>query len=199
MKIISGNIHCNTLDRGNQINKEHDTEYMGMNAVTEQQTIHAEGNHYTCDVCNKSFALRTTFRSHWRIHERQGQYSCNVCNKSFNDKSNLKKHQRLHAGERPFSCDVCGKSYSDQSNLKKHVRMHKDERLYSCDVCKKEFGCKVSMKQHYQRIHGISGKVSKPKLRISVKLGVIGLFRSYSAVKPDLAVTMNKDSGYSQC
>jgi len=27
------------------------------NTLTEPQTVHAEGNQYTCDMCNKSFAF----------------------------------------------------------------------------------------------------------------------------------------------
>jgi len=46
------------------------------NTLTEEQAILAEGNQYTCDVCKKSFALRTTFRSHWRTHKQESQYSC---------------------------------------------------------------------------------------------------------------------------
>ena len=59
------------------------------NTLTEEQAILAEGNQYTCDVCNKSFALRTTFRSHWHTHKQKSQCSCNVCDKSFYHKSNL--------------------------------------------------------------------------------------------------------------
>ena len=91
------------------------------NTVTEQQTAHAEGNHYTCDVCEKTFFRRKTFRMHWLTHEQQYQNTCTLCNKSFYDKSNLKKHQRgLHRGGRLFSCSVCKKSYNDQSALKQH-------------------------------------------------------------------------------
>ena len=38
------------------------------NTLTQPQTVHAEGNQYTCDVCNKSFFLCTTFSSHWQTH-----------------------------------------------------------------------------------------------------------------------------------
>ena len=62
------------------------------NTVTEQHTARAEGNQYTCDVCKKSFALSTTFKSHWRTHKQESQYSSNVSSESFYDKSNLKKH-----------------------------------------------------------------------------------------------------------
>ena len=85
---------------------------------TEEQAILAEGNQYTCDVCKKSFALRTTFRRHWLTHQQGSQNSCNVCDKSFYDKSGLKRHQCMHTGQ--FSCSVCNKSYSNQSGLKQH-------------------------------------------------------------------------------
>ena len=35
------------------------------NAPTEPQTVHAERNQYTCDVCKKSFVRRKTFWNHW--------------------------------------------------------------------------------------------------------------------------------------
>ena len=108
------------------------------NTLTQPQTVHAEGNQYTCDVCNKSFFLCTTFSSHWQTHKQQSQYSCDVCDKSFWDKSNLKRHQSLHTGERLFSCCLCNKSYSDQSCLKQHLkRLHRFESPYSCDVWKR--------------------------------------------------------------
>jgi KRAB domain-containing zinc finger protein len=128
--------------------------------LTEPQRVHAEGNIYTCDVCNKSFALHTTIKSHWRTHKQQSQYPCNVYDKVFYDKSNLKKHQRLHTGERPFSCSVCNKYYNDQSYLKKHLHVHSDKSIerqgppYSRDVCKKGFVFKSNMTQHHQRKHG---------------------------------------------
>ena len=80
------------------------------NTHTEQQTVHAEGNQYTCDVCKRSFALRKAFRRHWLTHRLESQYACDVCDKSFYDKSGLKRHQRLHTEERPFSRRVCNKS-----------------------------------------------------------------------------------------
>ena len=64
------------------------------NTVTEQQTVHAEGNQYTCDVYKKSFIFSTSFKIHWRTRKQESQYTCNVCHKSFYDKSNLKKHQK---------------------------------------------------------------------------------------------------------
>jgi uncharacterized Zn-finger protein len=101
------------------------TMFFYQDTVTEQQTVHAEGNQYTCDVCKRSFALRRAFRRHWLTHRLESQYSCNVCDKSFYDRSSLRRHQRLHTGERPFSRRVCNKSYSNQSDLKQqHQHVH---------------------------------------------------------------------------
>jgi len=78
------------------------------NTQTEPQTVLAEGNQYTCDVCNKSFVRRKTFRNHWFARHQGSQYSCNVCDKSFYYEKNLKKHQQLHTGQ--FFSSVRNKS-----------------------------------------------------------------------------------------
>ena len=136
------------------------TNYVLSEYSFEPQTVHAEGNQYTCEVCNKSFALRTTFSSHWRTHKQESQYSSNMCSKSFYDKGNLTIHERLCHEERPICCGVCNKPYSDQSNLKKHLHMYIDRSIegqycpHCCDLCKKSSVCKSNMTQHHQHLHG---------------------------------------------
>ncbi|KFM83387.1 Zinc finger protein 112-like protein, partial [Stegodyphus mimosarum] len=47
---------------------------------------------------------------HFHIQEKP--YQCEVCKKTFNLKSVLNKHVLVHSGNKPYICEVCKKSFS---------------------------------------------------------------------------------------
>lgn len=61
---------------------------------------------------------------HQLIHTGEKQHKCDVCGKSFTLRSNLTVHMRLHTGETPYHCNVCGKKFYDSNGLKRHRLVH---------------------------------------------------------------------------
>jgi hypothetical protein len=57
-------------------------------------------------------------------------FSCDVCKKTFTIRSDLEEHTGVHLRERPFSCEVCKKLFTRRSSLHKHLRVHTRERLF---------------------------------------------------------------------
>lgn len=54
-------------------------------------------------------------------------FQCEVCNKSFAVKSSLKLHMLTHRKEQPCSCDECGRAFIRQDCLLRHMRAkHRD-------------------------------------------------------------------------
>lgn len=55
-------------------------------------------------------------------------YECDVCQKTFAMKASLKTHMNIHRKEQPRSCDECGRAFIRQDCLIRHMRTkHRDK------------------------------------------------------------------------
>ncbi|KAF8788110.1 Zinc finger protein 705F like protein [Argiope bruennichi] len=59
-----------------------------------------------CNICQKVLK-RNYLKKHMLTHGGKKTHRCDLCGKSFLLKSNLLKHTRGHTSDKPFSCDVC--------------------------------------------------------------------------------------------
>ena len=63
---------------------------------------------------------------HQRIHAEQKPYECDICQKSYFVKSSHTVHKKTHTGEKAYECDVCKKSSLDQRfSQTSHLAVHK--------------------------------------------------------------------------
>ncbi|XP_065225386.1 zinc finger protein 37-like isoform X2 [Planococcus citri] len=98
------------------------------------ELIHSEEKPYKCRTCGTRFK---SYQSKW-IHEQRGHveracFECAVCGKKYSYKESLFTHLKLHST--PFACQICGKSFARKDHLRQHERMHSEEKSYKCGIC----------------------------------------------------------------
>jgi len=94
---------------------------------------------YTCGICNKSFALKGTLKTHIWIHMKDKPYKCFICNKSFSQASTLITHKIIHKANKPFNCDICKKSFAQKVNIKTYMMLHFGEKSNNKTCLQKEY------------------------------------------------------------
>jgi len=111
---------------------------------------------YSCEICNKRFAGRSTVIYHRRAHTGERPHGCSTCGKKFMRPDALRQHMMCHTGERRHQCSVCNRKFATRSTLNKHVQSHKEttekETSFSCDVCHKVFQSETQLTLH-SRVH----------------------------------------------
>ncbi|XP_066982210.1 zinc finger protein 91-like [Macrobrachium rosenbergii] len=90
---------------------------------------------HQCELCYRSFAVKSTLKIHMMRHRGERPHKCNVCSKSFTQSSTLKIHMRTHTGDKPYACSVCDAHFTYRYALQKHSLKHKNAREFSDDEC----------------------------------------------------------------
>ena len=82
------------------------------------------------------------------------RHVCDICGKSFKVRSNLKEHMATHSDTRSFLCGICGKSLKNRQCLNRHLFTHGVK--HTCSVCSKNFASLPSLGIHKRDKHGHS-------------------------------------------
>lgn len=105
-------------------------------------------------------------------------YACDICNKTFSVKSYVTAHRWSHVSEKPLSCDRCSMTFTSKSQFAIHIRIHssagKSWRAFSfgrfayprltnvlaitgqnfeCNLCGRTFIRDSYLIRHHNRVH----------------------------------------------
>jgi hypothetical protein len=107
---------------------------------------------YSCEICNKCFAGRSTVIYHRRAHTGERPHCCLTCGKKFMRPDALRQHITSHTGERRHHCSICSRKFAARSTFNKHMQSHKEttgkKTTFNCDVCHKGFQSEIQLSSH---------------------------------------------------
>uniref|UniRef100_A0A1B0CLJ1 Putative transcription factor grauzone-like protein n=1 Tax=Lutzomyia longipalpis TaxID=7200 RepID=A0A1B0CLJ1_LUTLO len=122
-----------------------------------------EERKFSCDICQRRFALVGALRRHMIVHveKEDKKHVCKTCGQAFALANMLVSHiRRVHENACISICDICAKVYRDKFLFKKHMMEHRNELKPNvpCPVCGKLFTYRLAMKRHLRR-HNTSGSL----------------------------------------
>ena len=59
------------------------------------ESVHEEKKPYKCDICDKSFPLKSVLQTHiGSVHKKKNPFKCEICDYRCSQKGDLKKHMK---------------------------------------------------------------------------------------------------------
>jgi KRAB domain-containing zinc finger protein len=105
---------------------------------------------FTCALCAKKIGTRGGLLYHVKTHFKGRPYKCDICNRSYATKNDFETHYKRHAGN-IFTCDFCSKNFPVKDYLLVHLRVNHLPKVFPCTDCEKTkyFASKQDLKRHY--------------------------------------------------
>ncbi|CAL1298032.1 unnamed protein product [Larinioides sclopetarius] len=118
------------------------------NRLLTIKDIYAEGEPYSCSICNRRYRMKSALIAHLQTHLLRKLQQCKHCQRVFRDASSFISHLNTHTEERPYACTQCDKRFETEKVLKEHEIKHTRERPHVCEFCERGFAKKETLKRH---------------------------------------------------
>lgn len=121
-----------------------------------------EDKPFRCKQCKYVFDSEDNLRAHENEHDKEEtKLKCEICDKGFKSRNTWKRHMRAHFDPSPFACEVCKRRFGREHDMHRHtLRMHSGERQYQCDLCPSKFAWFSDLTIHKRR-HNVMRKYRK--------------------------------------
>lgn len=109
---------------------------------------HYNVKNYSCQICDKKFARRSTLRNHQRVHTGPKPFGCNICEQRFESQFILKVHQLECHGKDDNRCRSCNKKFPNEYELRFHELAHEGNQCFVCRICNTSFMLSFDLDRH---------------------------------------------------
>jgi len=116
--------------------------------------MHSGEKPFVCEVCGRSFSLKTSLQEHKRTHTGDKPFECSVCHRFFRARSTRDRHQASHSSDRPFRCSFCVKAFTRKDVLAVHEHSHRKGKQYLCLDCGTILSSATALTTHRTIQHG---------------------------------------------
>ena len=80
--------------------------------------------------------LRITYRVAFKcVFSLQHSFICDVCQKGFNNRQSFRDHQNIHTGDKPHKCTYCPAAFASIGTARGHIRaVHEGKKRNSTKI-----------------------------------------------------------------
>lgn len=98
----------------------------------------AEGQHFSCVICSRSFKSSELLSSHLKSHKSKSieeqEYTCKLCHDTFPSFSDIFRHSKNHVENATHQCAICNKLFVVGDELIDHFLRHKGMKPVNCFI-----------------------------------------------------------------
>lgn len=126
-------------------------------ALTSHLTVHSGEKPYSCPACSKQFRSKASIYIHYNnVHCERKTFACTMCNRSFKWKQKLLRHISSHTKEKKHICPKCNRGFAVKCDLTRHMKTHDSAKPFYCDKCGMTFRQRRYLKQHSEKKHSVT-------------------------------------------
>ncbi|XP_067642133.1 zinc finger protein 596-like isoform X2 [Eurosta solidaginis] len=93
--------------------------------LIEHLRTHTSDGRVPCALCDKTYTTSDALENHERaVHLKEKPHYCQICDKSFQNKQSFRIHNYRHSGKKPYLCDICGNDFRQRTQMKTHRLTH---------------------------------------------------------------------------